>query len=117
MKKNDIYLIVFLLFLSLIVYFTNHLLSQKGKIAVIYLNNKQYAALPLDEDKTININNTNTVCVKDGKVFMEQANCPDQICVHQKPLDSSERDIVCLPNKITVKIIKNSEDSLDTVSR
>ena len=47
---------------------------------------------------------------------MESADCPDQICVKQKPVDESGRDIVCLPNKVVVRVISDKKD-VDVVTR
>lgn len=115
MKKNDIYLVIFLTLLSIILLCIGIFNRKNGDRAVIYFNNEEYKTVSLNENKEVNINNTNTVCVKDGKVYMKSANCPDQICVHQVPLDSEGRDIVCLPNKVTVKVISGDKDEVDAV--
>ena len=57
------------------------------------------------------------VTIEDGFVFMEEANCPDQICVKHKPLNQTADPIVCLPNKLVVEVIASeTENQLDGVS-
>lgn len=90
--------------------------KMNGDTVIIYYNNEEYEVISLNEDSVIKVNDTNVVRIENGKVFMESANCPDQICVKQKPLDSSGRDIVCLPNKVTVRVITDRKD-LDVVAR
>lgn len=109
MKRYDFYLILALIFVALSLFFVNHITKDQGKYVVIYVNNEEFKTLPLSEDLTLSINGKNTVTIKDGKVFMESADCPDQLCVHQKPLDMSGRDIVCLPNRVTVRVIGEKE--------
>ena len=44
------------------------------------------------------------VTIQDGMVFMEEANCPDQICVREGPTNQTADPIVCLPNRLVVEV-------------
>lgn len=109
MKRHDLYLVLALVFVALSLFAFNRMSEKSGNCAVIYVDNKEFKRLPLSEDTTLNINGKNTVCVKDGKVFMESADCPDRLCVHQNPLKLSGRDIVCLPNRVTIRVVAEKE--------
>ena len=37
-------------------------------------------------------------------VFMEEASCPDQICVRKGPTNQTADPIVCLPNSLVVEV-------------
>ena len=50
----------------------------------------------------------NAVTVKDGKIAVTEANCPDQYCVRQGFCNSGEQ-IVCLPHKLVISFIGESE--------
>ena len=50
----------------------------------------------------------NTVTVKDGKIAVTEANCPDQYCVKQGFCNSGEQ-IVCLPHKLVISFLGESE--------
>ena len=53
----------------------------------------------------------NTFIIEKDGVHMEQANCPDKVCIHQGTI--REGDIVpvtCLPNRLSLQII--SEKSI-----
>ena len=50
----------------------------------------------------------NIVTVRDGKIAVTEANCPDQYCVRQGFCDSGEQ-IVCLPHKLVISFLGNSE--------
>ncbi len=47
----------------------------------------------------------NRLYVQDDLVYMEKANCPDQICVKQGVIRDGSVPIVCLPNKVVVRIV------------
>ena len=60
----------------------------------------------------------NVVVVKDGKVSVTEASCPDQICVRHGPTDQTADPIVCLPNKLVVQVLAPAGEAgqLDGVS-
>ena len=60
---------------------------------------------------------TNTVQIKDGKVFMKKADCPDKICVHHKGIRSNGETIICLPHKVIVTIQSSKTGDLDGVAQ
>lgn len=77
--------------------------------------------LPLGKDatKTITTNlGTNVIEIKDGRVHVEEANCPNQDCVHQGWIDAAGQQIVCLPHKLTVDIVdEGATATYDVVGR
>ena len=76
----------------------------KGGEVIIKVDGKDYGTYPLNEDKTIDIDEHNKVIIKEGVVYMEDANCPDKLCIKQGKIDSNGQKIVCLPNKTVVEI-------------
>ena len=50
----------------------------------------------------------NIVTVKGGKIAVTEANCPDQYCVRQGFCNSGEQ-IVCLPHKLVISFMGESE--------
>ena len=77
--------------------------------------------LPLGKDATKTITTglgTNVVVIKDGRVHVEEADCPNQDCVHQGWIDAAGQQIVCLPHKLTVDIVdENAKATYDVVGR
>ena len=47
----------------------------------------------------------NMVAICNGEVSMEDADCPDRLCVKSGAISKAGQMIVCLPNKIIVKIV------------
>ena len=58
---------------------------------------------------------TNKVRIESDGVYMENANCPDKLCVHQGRISKTGQSIICLPNKIIVEIVGKKPD-VDAVS-
>ena len=83
--------------------------SQKGGDTVlVYKESKLYKELSLDKNQTLDIDGGNTIVIKDGCAYMQYADCPDKLCIKQGKISDSSRDIVCLPNRVSVRITKKS---------
>ncbi len=50
----------------------------------------------------------NTITVKDGKIAVTAADCPDHYCVRQGFCNSGKQ-IVCLPHKLVITFLGESE--------
>lgn len=60
---------------------------------------------------------TNVIKVKDGKVGIIDADCPDQICVKSGWIDRPGENLVCLPHKVVIEIKGQSKDNgIDIIS-
>lgn len=69
-------------------------------------------------EEEIKIGDGNTLIIKGGKADMIFANCPDQVCVHSKPVSKMGETIICLPNKVVIEVLgQNGEDKPDAIVR
>ena len=59
--------------------------------------------LRIDQEFTVTLDDGsyNTVTVRDGKIAVTEASCPDQYCARRGWCDSGAQ-IVCLPNKLVI---------------
>ena len=112
MNKKDICLIlVFLLIAGLIYLFTRN--GEVGNQVRITLDGKEYGTYSLTENREIPIQSEygcNIVQIKDGMVFMKDADCPDKYCIHQGKTARKNKSIVCLPHKLMVEVVEASKD-------
>ena len=60
--------------------------------------------------------NYNVLVVKDGYADMTEASCPDKICVNHRKISRNGQTIVCLPNRLIVKIENEQETGVDGIS-
>lgn len=58
----------------------------------------------------------NTVEIKDGKIRVKSADCPDKTCVKMGWLESSAMPIVCLPHRMVIEFV-DSDDDVDAIAR
>lgn len=69
--------------------------------------------LSIDQEFTVETSGgSNTVTVKDGKIGVTSATCPDHYCM-DRGMCSGGAQIVCLPNKLVIRF--QGAQSVDTV--
>ena len=84
MKKNDWILAAAIFFLAVLTIGLQLLKTTDEYSEVeIQVNGELYGRYRLEQDQEIDVNDKNKVLIKDRKVRMEDADCPDQICVNQ----------------------------------
>ena len=120
MKKNDVIMIVVIVIIALTVFVgVNYYGEQNTKDAqaVITIDGKEYGSYPLSEDTTVKIEledgKFNLLVIEDGAASVEEASCPDKICVRHKPIDKTGETLVCLPNKVVVEIENGEAAEVD----
>ena len=122
MKKKDLILICSVLVLAAAFWlvpravgFFGNSKEQKLRITV---SGEEYGTYSLEEDQVIKVGDTNVCEIKDKKVSMISAECPDQLCIHQRTIQLQGETIVCLPNKVVLEITgtkQTDQEALDGV--
>ena len=110
-KKGDIILLVVVLVLvALTIYFA---LQSDASEADVYVDGKLVHKLDLQKDATVEIlDGKMQIKVENGKVFVSKSDCPNQLCVHASPIRKEGGVIVCLPNKVVIKIVSREVDAI-----
>lgn len=122
MKKKDLILICSVLVLAAAFWLIPRAVgifgNSKAQKLRITVSGKEYGVYSLDEDQVIKIGDTNVCEIKDKKVTMISAECPDQLCIHQGPICLQGETIVCLPNKVVLEVTgmkKTDKEALDEI--
>ncbi len=85
--------------------------GEAARYAEVRSDGELVATLDLTVDRVLTVETefgTNVVTVKDGKVAVTEADCPDHYCM-ERGYCSSGAMIVCLPNKLTVSFLGEQE--------
>lgn len=116
MKKKDLILAAGVLAFAFAVWLcTLFLLPKNNQKIRITVDGEFYGEYSLNEDQEIAIGETNICRIKDGKVKMTEANCPDKLCMKQRAVDASGGSIICLPNKVVIEAVGESSASQDGI--
>ena len=95
---------------------------EEGDSVVVEVDGKVYGVYALSEDRTVEIRtgengeDLNRLVIRDGRAYMEEATCPDGICVSHRSVHREGESIVCLPHRVVVTVrISGGQDSPDIV--
>ena len=77
-------------------------------------NTLKVVDLRIDQEFTVTTENggVNIVTVREGKIAVTEANCPDHYCMKRGFCDNGA-DIVCLPNRLVIHF--TAEQEIDAV--
>jgi hypothetical protein len=128
LKKLDGIILVAVFAVGLAAFFLmNHTggsADSPGKYAEVYVKNELVETISLSGDRLIEVENPdgyNLLQVKDGRIRMVEADCHSQTCVHLGAQSLPGQTIVCLPNRVVVKITGASDapapEDVDVVTR
>ena len=93
-------------------------LLQPGDAALtaeIYSGGKFFRTVSLLKDQTFSVSapngGRNIITVKDGKIAVANASCPDHYCMH-RGFCNSGAPIICLPNAMEIRFVASSAPDL-----
>lgn len=108
-KTADLILVGGLLVVAAVLFFTLSRWSAHGGAVEVQVDGTTVATLPLDIDTTYVIDGAggghNTLVIADGKATVTEATCPDGVCVRHRAIDRAGQSIICLPNKVVVRLV------------
>lgn len=90
----------------------------RGDWVVIEVDRKEVARLPLTGNRHASVEGPlgiTEVEVKDGKARILRSPCKGKVCIKSGYIQYADRMAVCLPNKVVVRILGESQRGVDTV--
>ena len=115
--RLDIIVIASLLLLSLLALLFITLTRKEGAAVEITVGGEVVATYSLFKNGEYELNGgTNTLVIENGVAYMDYSSCPDHVCERKGKIRYAGQTIVCLPNKLTVTIIGETDESVDFVS-
>ena len=122
MKKNDVYLAAAVMAAAFLLWGIVHVfLSLPGQQITVTQDGKVLGTYSLAEDNTLIFTDeqggTNRLVIHDGEARMEEADCPDKLCMRQKAISKKGESIICLPHRLVVEVTAGEEPEADAVAR
>ncbi len=106
-SKRDLIFIFILLAVSIVIVLIMHFNKRTGYNVKISADGQTVKTLSLDKDDEYVFESDkgyNIVVIKDGAVYVKEADCPDKICVNHKKISNVGEAVICLPHKLVVEI-------------
>ena len=81
---------------------------RRGAVVEISVAGQVTETLPLDTDTQRLIageGGTNRLVIENGTARIDEADCPDALCVHHAPISRPGQSILCLPHRVAVTVV------------
>ena len=115
LRKADLLLLAAALVFGAVLAAVLLLLRSPGGTVQVRVAGAVTAGYPLDVDASYTITGAdggmNLLVIEDGAARIEEASCPDGVCVHTGRIRRNGQSIVCLPNQVVVEIVSDTENS------
>lgn len=114
--RKDVLLIGGLLLAGLLLGLVLLLTKKPGKTVEIRVSGAAVRTVSLDKPGRYEIEGqigTNVLVIENGKAHMDEACCPDGICMGMGEIDSDGQSIICLPNEIVVVVVDANAKAQD----
>ena len=117
MKKREFLFAALILGIALFLFLLWTLrFGGSGEWVRVTLRGEVYGEYPLKEDREVSIEGRNYLRIRGGEADMVSADCPDQICVHSRPISKQGESLICLPNQVVVTILSGERSAYDSVT-
>ncbi|MDR1605883.1 MAG: NusG domain II-containing protein [Streptococcaceae bacterium] len=114
MKPLDFALILILMLASFTPFFLFKGTQHHGSTAQLRVNSKVIKTFDLTKNQkytyTEEDGDINLIEVRDGRIAIVYANCPDQICVRKGFISKTGQTIVCLPHRLVIEVMSSADD-------
>ena len=119
--RNDCILIAVLIFGAFAAAFIYYISGNSGDLVNVYVDGRLTGEYLLSEDNNILIQGynggVNTLVIKDGAAYMKEADCPDKLCIHQGRISGEGMELVCMPNRVVVRISGKDKSEIDAFTQ
>ena len=81
--------------------------GSESALLQVYQDGSMIKELPLDADTDFEVHGeyTNYVSISGGRAAIVNSDCPGQDCMHSGWISNAGRSIVCLPNRVELRIV------------
>ncbi len=101
------------------IYYHQNLVSMGENLVEISVNGQEYEVIPLTDSngnlrrEIEGVNGLTVVEIRDQRVRVISSACPDKLCIHSGWIDRPGQMLVCLPNRVVVKIVSDEQQDID----
>ena len=118
-NRYDRLFLVILAGVILLLFLYQHFAGSKGSYILVTQNGEKIGEYSLLENQTFVVTDENhsynTIVIENGQVWIDQADCPDKLCVKQGKISKNGQSIIFLPHKLTILVQADSEQEYDAV--
>ena len=115
MTIGDKILVVVMALLTAGSFFAGRFLADEGKVVIIDVNDLPVYKGDLQEDRKVTIRGLYgdvLIQIKGGEVAVVRAECPNKVCVRTGWRSLAGESIICVPNRVLIRIVGNQTNQV-----
>lgn len=92
--------------------------KKAGSWVVIEVDHHEVERLPLSENRVVHVTGPigeTEVEIKDGKARVLKSPCNRKLCIKSGYIQYADRFAACLPNRVLVRVLGNTDRGIDAV--
>lgn len=117
--RNDLLLLLTVLAVAGVCLAVLLLTRSPGAYAAVISEGEEIARYPLSEDIRVEIptekGGSNTLVIQKGMAYVVDSSCPDHLCEKKGKIRWNGETVVCLPNKLVIKILSDEQPEVDVI--
>lgn len=118
-RPVDIIVVAGVIVIGAVLLFVLFFIRQPGSTVVVSVDGKEVASYALSDTVDVEVasltdgmTGSNRLIIRDGEAWIEEADCPDRLCVNQGRISHTGESIVCLPHRVTIRIEGGKDPSV-----
>lgn len=117
--RADIMIFIFMVLFVIISFSISHWSQEVGDAAIVEVNGQLYAKINLSQSGFFYIPGAYgvlTLKIESGTVRILSSPCPHQICLHRGGIMHAGDMIVCVPNRVVVRVLGSGKISYNVIT-
>ena len=120
LKISDFILILLLIMSGLFSSFYIYGNNNKDKKVIVELSGKVYGVYDLNSDRIIDLKGPQSwakINIENGYIFVSESGCPQKICKRMGKKNRINELIVCIPNRLIIRIEGEMKNNYEFITR
>jgi hypothetical protein len=92
--------------------------SSEG-VSVLIQTDGESLVYPLDQDREFSVSGPlgqTEVVIRNRRAWIASSACPNKLCIHMGAIHRSGEMIVCVPNRVSVRVVGEEKSGVDAVT-
>ena len=119
-KKNITWILAgAVLVVALLLFIISQAFLVDSDQVVVLVDGREQGTYFLGEDAEIRVETEhgyNVLTIRDGRAYVSEADCENQVCVHTQPIGRAGGQIVCLPHRVVIRLKTEGKSEIDAVT-
>jgi hypothetical protein len=117
--RYDIFLIAGLLLVAFLILGVIKYKAGGADTVVVQVDDEETLRVPLTENRRLSVDGPlgkTEIEIKDGRVRVVDSPCDGKTCIYNGWIHKPYQTIICMPNRVVIRLVGSSKDTLDGIT-